>query len=138
MNRRRSLSTTKKPNNKQIFKKFLEFLESGVWTMPISMFTEQHSILFDREQGDPNTYDHLHKEFASLVDVLIESYCDDVGLTPRELVEALKSTDQSTKLSYRERILLEPVVAAQDFNVFVPMMMRKSIEMQLQALHMLT
>lgn len=60
--------------------------------------------MFDREQGDPNTYDHLHKEFASLVDVLIESYCDDVGLTPRELVEALKSTDQSTKLSYRERV----------------------------------
>lgn len=39
-----------------------------------------------------------------MVDVLIESYCEDAGITPRELVDALKSTDKSTKLSYRERV----------------------------------
>ncbi|VDK57616.1 unnamed protein product [Cylicostephanus goldi] len=32
---------------------------------------------------------------------------------------------------------LEPVAAAQDFNVFVPMMMRKNVELQLQALQMI-
>ncbi|CAI5451015.1 unnamed protein product [Caenorhabditis angaria] len=32
---------------------------------------------------------------------------------------------------------MEPLAAAQDFNVFVPMMMRKNIELQLQALQMI-
>jgi hypothetical protein len=32
------------------------------------------------------------------------------------------------------QILLEPIVSAENFNVFVPMMMRKNIELQLQAL----
>jgi hypothetical protein len=34
-------------------------------------------------------------------------------------------------------MLLEPIVAAHDFDVFVPMMMRKNIELQLQALKMI-
>jgi hypothetical protein len=33
--------------------------------------------------------------------------------------------------------MLEPVIAAQDFEVFVPMMMRKNVELQLQALQMI-
>ena len=33
--------------------------------------------------------------------------------------------------------LLEPVMAAQDFSVFVHMMTRKNIELQLQALQMI-
>lgn len=33
--------------------------------------------------------------------------------------------------------MLEPVAAAQDYNLFVHMMMRKNIELQLQALQMI-
>ncbi|EGT57034.1 hypothetical protein CAEBREN_05612 [Caenorhabditis brenneri] len=35
------------------------------------------------------------------------------------------------------QVALEPLLAAQNFNVFVPMMMRKNIELQLQALQMI-
>jgi len=34
-------------------------------------------------------------------------------------------------------MLLEPIVASEHFDVFVPMMMRKNIELQLQALKMI-
>lgn len=33
--------------------------------------------------------------------------------------------------------MLEPVIAAQDYNIFVHLMMRKNIELQLQALEMI-
>ncbi|KAH7730779.1 ADP-ribosylation factor-like 2-binding protein [Aphelenchoides avenae] len=132
----RRRSTSKKPQPK-IFRKFLDFLETDMWTMPVNNFMEQNSIVFDREQGDPEVYEHVHKRFHELVDTLITSYCEDTKITTQELIDALKSTDDNSKLSYKDRVLLEPVVASQDFNVFVPMMMRKNVELQLQALKML-
>ncbi|ULT87983.1 hypothetical protein L3Y34_007275 [Caenorhabditis briggsae] len=38
---------------------------------------------------------------------------------------------------FNSKVALEPLLAAQNFNVFVPMMMRKNIELQLQALQMI-
>ncbi|EFP00001.1 hypothetical protein CRE_18839 [Caenorhabditis remanei] len=40
-------------------------------------------------------------------------------------------------IKYGDDVALEPLLAAQNFNVFVPMMMRKNIELQLQALQMI-
>lgn len=40
-------------------------------------------------------------------------------------------------ISLSFQVALEPLLAAQNFNVFVPMMMRKNIELQLQALQMI-
>uniref|UniRef100_A0A914QQF2 Cilia- and flagella-associated protein 36 n=1 Tax=Panagrolaimus davidi TaxID=227884 RepID=A0A914QQF2_9BILA len=134
MFRKRSQSAPKRPSEKVIFKKFLEFLQTSMWQFPTSMFIEQNSIVFDRDQLEPNLFKTIHSKFAKVVDSLIAAHCEDAKITPKELVEALKQVDKSKKLTYKERVLLEPVVAAQDFNVFVPMMMRKNVELQLQAL----
>lgn len=64
--------------------------------------------VFDREQGDPDVYEHVHKRFHELVDTLISSYCEDTKITTQDLVDALKSTDDSSKLSYKDRV---PVIA---------------------------
>ncbi|KAE9550046.1 hypothetical protein FO519_006747 [Halicephalobus sp. NKZ332] len=108
-----------------------------MWQIPTSMFIEQNSIVFDRDQLEPNLFKSIHNQFAQIVDSLINAYCEDAKITPKDLVDALKSVDKSKKLTFKERVLLEPVVAAQDFNVFVPMMMRKNVELQLQALKLM-
>uniref|UniRef100_A0A9J2P1M2 Cilia- and flagella-associated protein 36 n=1 Tax=Ascaris lumbricoides TaxID=6252 RepID=A0A9J2P1M2_ASCLU len=138
MLRRRS-SQPKEISPKAIFKKFLDFLSSSIWNLPVATFIEQRSIghLFEREQGDTSLFKEIHEEFASMVDTLIECFCDDLHIKAEQLVAALKHQDNNTRLSLKERMLLEPVVAAQDFNVFVPMMMRKNVELQLQALQMI-
>lgn len=79
-------------------------------------------VVFNREQANHDLCVQAHKQYTDLVDTLIESYCLDVGISTKDLVEALKLTDQNTKLNEKEKHLLEPVVAAQDFNVFVPLM----------------
>ncbi|KAK0407844.1 hypothetical protein QR680_003631 [Steinernema hermaphroditum] len=136
MLRRRSSTPGKQMPLKTIFSKFMEFLGSSMWTLSIATFIEQKSIVFDREQGSPDTYHEIHKEFSSFVDTLIECFCEDLKITPQSLVDSLKSNDNK-KLTQKEKQLLEPVVAAQDYDVFVPMMMRKNVELQLQALHMI-
>uniref|UniRef100_A0A915D7V5 Cilia- and flagella-associated protein 36 n=1 Tax=Ditylenchus dipsaci TaxID=166011 RepID=A0A915D7V5_9BILA len=137
INRRPSMPDPSTTDPQLIFRKFLEFLETDMWLLPINNFMEQNSIAFEREQGDPETFVKIYKKFTELIDTLMDSYCQDTGINGQHLVEALKSTDKSSKLSYKEKVLLEPIVASQDFNIFVPMMMRKNIELQLQALKML-
>uniref|UniRef100_A0A1I7Y1W1 Cilia- and flagella-associated protein 36 n=1 Tax=Steinernema glaseri TaxID=37863 RepID=A0A1I7Y1W1_9BILA len=136
MLRRRSSTPGKQMPLKTVFSKFMDFLGSSMWTLSIATFIEQKSIVFDREQGNPDTYQEVHKEFSSFVDTLIECFCEDLKITPQNLVDSLKSNDNK-KLTKKEKQLLEPVVAAQDYDVFVPMMMRKNVELQLQALHMI-
>ncbi|KAI6187020.1 Cilia- and flagella-associated protein 36 [Aphelenchoides besseyi] len=135
--RRRSSSTPKKPSAKIVFKKFMEFLQTDVWRLPTMNFLEKNSILFNREQANHDLCVEAHQQYTALVDTLIESYCADIAISTKDLVEALKIKDQNSKLSEKEKRLLEPVVAAQDFNVFVPLMTRINIELQLQAVRLL-
>lgn len=74
------------------------------------------------------------------VDMLIQCFCDDTGVKPQQVAEAIKkdeSISNSDKKTNVEWSLLEPVIAANDFNLFVHMMMRKNIELQLQAVQMI-
>ncbi|PIO63965.1 hypothetical protein TELCIR_14420 [Teladorsagia circumcincta] len=92
--------------------------------------------VFDRQQGNVELYEQIHKEFSELVDTLVECFCADTNIPLETLREALK-TAEADKFTVRQRTSLEPLAAAKDFNVFVPMMMRKNVELQLQALQMI-
>lgn len=46
----------------------------------------------------------MHKRFHELVDTLITSYCEDTKITTQELIDALKSTEDNSKLSYKDRV----------------------------------
>ncbi|CAJ0961116.1 unnamed protein product, partial [Mesorhabditis belari] len=120
----------------QIFKRFLDFIHSSMWDIPISTFIEQKSLMFDRENGDPTQHEPIHKEYADLVDALIGCFCDDLGITGSQFAEALSAIEKE-QLNAKTRATLEPVMAAQDIDVFVPMMCKKNIELQLQALQMI-
>ncbi|CAD5224174.1 unnamed protein product [Bursaphelenchus okinawaensis] len=133
--RRRSQSNSRK--TKPGFQKFLEFLETDVWKLPTLNFLEKNSILFNQDQAKHELCVQAHENYTELVDALIESYCADSKIEISELVSSLKSQDLTVKLSEKERKLLEPVLAAQDINVFVHLMTRINIELQLQAVKML-
>ncbi|VDO77149.1 unnamed protein product [Haemonchus placei] len=120
-----SPSTTSSLDPRTVRAKFLDFIDSTIWALPIATFIEQRSVVFDRQQGNVELYEQIHKEFIELVDTLVECFCADTNIPLKSLHDALKSTS------------LEPLAAAKDFNVFVPMMMRKNVELQLQALQMI-
>ncbi|PIC25365.1 hypothetical protein B9Z55_018325 [Caenorhabditis nigoni] len=106
---------------KKLVKKFLEFITSPVWSIPIASFIEGQSVVdkilislmsaeiielkvsisanskipvFDRAQMETEVYIEIHKEYSQLIDTLIECFCEDVGTTPAELIEAIKTINQ--------------------------------------------
>ncbi|KAL3102729.1 hypothetical protein niasHS_001291 [Heterodera schachtii] len=137
---RRSSFTMKE---EQIFDSFINFLRSELWQIPINEFIEQRSIVFERDSNvvdvstSDDTYHILYGDYRNIVHDLLDAHCSDGGTTRDELMKTLKGIEQIKNLSQKEQLLLEPIVAAQDFDVFVPMMMRKNIELQLQALKMI-
>ncbi|CEF62318.1 ADP-ribosylation factor-like 2-binding protein, domain-containing protein [Strongyloides ratti] len=123
--------------SRDIVCKFLNFLNSSYWKIPIDTFIEQQSILFDNKDIDNDTVKQIHKEYITMVDVLIEAFCDDLHISLRDLVSSLDAINKTVPIALEEEITLEPVVAAQDFGVFISMMKRKNLEMQLQTIHIL-
>ncbi|GMR58924.1 hypothetical protein PMAYCL1PPCAC_29119 [Pristionchus mayeri] len=132
----RTSSTSSSTSNQKILNKLLDFLDSSIWVLPIETFIEQQSIVFDRQQDDSDLYMKVHLEFGNLVDTLLECFCEDTGIRAEELVSALEKIDKE-KLSAKAKAAYEPLSAAQNYAVFVPMMMRKNVELQLQALQMI-
>uniref|UniRef100_A0A0N5BC81 Cilia- and flagella-associated protein 36 n=1 Tax=Strongyloides papillosus TaxID=174720 RepID=A0A0N5BC81_STREA len=123
--------------SREIVCKFLLFLNSSYWKIPIDTFIEQQSILFDNRNVEENTLIQIHKEYITMVDVLIEAFCDDLNISLRELVSSLDAINKTVPIALEEEISLEPVIAAQDFDVFVSMMKRKNLEIKLQTIHIL-
>uniref|UniRef100_A0A0K0ELV1 Cilia- and flagella-associated protein 36 n=1 Tax=Strongyloides stercoralis TaxID=6248 RepID=A0A0K0ELV1_STRER len=123
--------------SKEIVCKFLHFLNSSYWKIPIDTFIEQQSILFDNKDIDNDTIKQIHKEYITMVDVLIEAFCDDLNISLRDLVSSLDAINKTVPIALEEEISLEPVIAAQDYGVFISMMKRKNLEIQLQTIHIL-
>ncbi|KAF7637793.1 ARL2_Bind_BART domain-containing protein [Meloidogyne graminicola] len=135
---------TKKSQN-ELFDYFMEFLRSDLWQIPINQFIEQRSIVFEREpdlSSSPNTVESfysIHNEFTKIVNDLVNAYCDDCNQNREKIMEALKIVYQEKfqQMTNKDKMIIEPIVASEHFDVFVPMMMRKNIELQLQALKMI-
>uniref|UniRef100_A0A0K0DDF5 Cilia- and flagella-associated protein 36 n=1 Tax=Angiostrongylus cantonensis TaxID=6313 RepID=A0A0K0DDF5_ANGCA len=134
----RRLTRKNSSSGKNILGKFLEFIDSPIWALPIANFIEHRSIVFDRQQGSITMYEKIHKEFTELVNTLTECFCADSSIPVDSLRQELKNAE-ADKLTIRQKAStsLEPIAAAENFNVFVPMMMRKNVELQLQALQMI-
>ncbi|EGT52900.1 hypothetical protein CAEBREN_08249 [Caenorhabditis brenneri] len=61
--------TTRK--QKKLLAKFLEFITSSIWSIPIASFIESQSVVFDRQQMETEIYVEIHKEYSRLIDTLV-------------------------------------------------------------------
>ncbi|KIH46948.1 hypothetical protein ANCDUO_22996 [Ancylostoma duodenale] len=99
----RRLSRKGSSGTKNVLGKFLDFIESPIWALPVATFIEHRSVVFDRQQGDPSLYENIHKEFRELVDTLVECFCADSNIAVERLREELKST-KAENLTVRQKV----------------------------------
>ncbi|MPC26510.1 Cilia- and flagella-associated protein 36 [Portunus trituberculatus] len=122
----------------------VNLLRGPVWCVPILTFIENKSVTFEpkpedkeeEEEEEEEDEDHkgIHQEYKTLVDFLLQSFMDDLQVTPEQLEKACGMAAITTPF---QRSLLEQVWAADDYDTFRNMMIQKNIELQLQALEML-
>ncbi|CAH2045572.1 unnamed protein product, partial [Iphiclides podalirius] len=91
------------------------------------------------EVYDRPEYKKIHDEYRNLVDVMLGSFMDDIGITA-DLFEAachLSAHDLAELPAYFHKRLFEQIWAANDYDMFVKMMTHKNVELQLQALELI-
>ncbi|XP_032830262.1 uncharacterized protein LOC116953996 isoform X4 [Petromyzon marinus] len=107
------------------------FLHSPLWADPVMGFIEHRCTVFDPGEENKLSYTDIHREYKELVEGLLESYLQDMGISEQQLLDACSA--QSVQSEHLHQVF-EAVLAADDFELFKGLMVRKNIELELQAL----
>merc|ERR1719411_1756436 len=106
------------------------------------MIVESYSLILhficpvfepDMDEKNKVEYKKIHDDYKNLVDFMLGSYMEDIGINSGQFEEAC---GKGSKRSFQHG-LFEQVWAADDFEIFKRMMIQKNIELQLQALELL-
>ncbi|XP_026760764.2 cilia- and flagella-associated protein 36 isoform X1 [Galleria mellonella] len=130
-------------SNAWVFDSLVGFLHGPVWNIPLQTFIEEKSLPFEpTENGevlDRPEYKKIHDEYRNLVDVMLGSFMDDIGITADQFEAAcrLSARDLAGLPAHFHRRLFEQIWAANDYDMFVKMMTHKNVELQLQALELI-
>ncbi|XP_012545281.2 cilia- and flagella-associated protein 36 [Bombyx mori] len=129
--------------NAWVFDSLVGFLHGPIWNVPLQTFIEERSLPFEpTENGeviDRAEYKKIHIDYRNLVDVMLGSFMDDIGITAEQFEAACKlsARDLAGLPAQFHRRLFEQIWAANDYAMFVKMMTHKNVELQLQALELI-
>lgn len=121
-----------------VFDSLVGFLRGPVWNVPILTFIEQKSLIFEPEGSEnEEEYKKISDEYKNLVDFILGSYMEDLGISSEQFQSACDSASSKIKGSQFHQMIFEQVWAADDYEIFKRMMIQKNIELQLQALELI-
>uniref|UniRef100_A0A8C8HU17 Cilia- and flagella-associated protein 36 n=1 Tax=Oncorhynchus tshawytscha TaxID=74940 RepID=A0A8C8HU17_ONCTS len=90
--------------------------------------------IFDDEDENKLTYTEIHQQYKHLVEKLLETYMQEVGIDEQQFLEACSSPFAKSKTL---QTVFQPVLATDDFQMFRSLMVQKNMELQLQALQVI-
>ncbi|XP_029525068.2 cilia- and flagella-associated protein 36 isoform X2 [Oncorhynchus nerka] len=118
--------------------------------------------IFDDEDENKLTYTEIHQQYKHLVEKLLETYMQEVGIDEQQFLEACSSPFAKSKTlqpggtsrahrsvcltrplrlhckqSRTRKTVFQPVLATDDFQMFRSLMVQKNMELQLQALQVI-
>ncbi|XP_063627893.1 cilia- and flagella-associated protein 36 [Cydia splendana] len=137
------MSTDSSDGNAWVFDSLVGFLHGPVWNVPLQTFIEEKSLPFEPTDNgdvlDRPEYKKIHDEYRNLVDVMLGSFMDDIGISADQFEAAcrLSARDLAGLPAQFHRRLFEQIWAANDYDIFVKMMTHKNVELQLQALELI-
>ncbi|XP_070982065.1 cilia- and flagella-associated protein 36-like isoform X2 [Oncorhynchus clarkii lewisi] len=110
------------------------YLSSPEWVIPVTDFMESKCTVFDDEDENKLTYTDIHQQYKHLVEKLLETYMEEVGINEQQFLEACSSPFAKSKTL---QAVFHPVLATDDFQMFRALMVQKNMELQLQALRVI-
>ncbi|KDR03829.1 cilia- and flagella-associated protein 36 [Zootermopsis nevadensis] len=121
-----------------VFDSLVGFLQGPIWNAPILTFIEQKSSVFEPGHSEhEDEYKKIYEEYKDLVDSMLGSYMEDIGITPEQFENACSKNSAGGLQIRFQQTLFEQVWAANDYEIFKRMMIQKNVELQLQALEMI-
>lgn len=110
------------------------YLGSPEWVVPVTDFMENKCTVFDDEDENKLSYTEIHQQYKKLVEKLLETYMQEVGINEQQFLDACTSPFARSKTL---QAVFQPVLATDDFQMFRSLMVQKNMELQLQALRVI-
>ncbi|KAM4598870.1 cilia- and flagella-associated protein 36 [Fundulus diaphanus] len=117
-----------------IIESIVGYLASPEWVIPVTDFLENKCTVFDDEDENKLAYTEIHQQYKNLVEKLLENYMQEVGINEQQFLDACTSPFAK---SQSLQPVFQPVLAADDFQMFRSLMVQKNMELQLQALRVI-
>ncbi|CAE7676999.1 cfap36 [Symbiodinium microadriaticum] len=109
----------------------LSFLKSPSWVAPIAQFVDEQCIIFEDEEENKLEYTECHNEFRQLIDNLLAAHLLELDVS-NEQFEQFCQTGLSTN-STLHRVLVEQLLAVDDFLIFKAMMTKRNADLYREA-----
>jgi hypothetical protein len=120
-----------------VFEYVLEVFETPAWNGPIVEFVDAHAHMFRDLDENLLVYTTIHKQFADLIEAQLTKRLEEVGLSVEEFVAVLEKaavSAPSASSGSTARVVLEQLLAVEDFAVFKRMMVKRRLEVEQETL----
>ncbi|CAM9348904.1 unnamed protein product [Scytosiphon promiscuus] len=117
-----------------LFDFLLSVFKSPAWDLAVMGFIDENCAVFDKEEENKLSYTTLHHQFKELVETLCANSLAEVGIAVGDFVEALEASRLSQDIS---TAVYHQLVALDDFVTFKKLMVKRNVELELEAVHAL-
>ena len=114
-----------------LFDYVLQFLESEKFDSVVMDFIDEKCEVFDNEDENKFEYTTVHQEFKETVETLIISNLGELGVSVEMFFEACQNGRFKRDIN---QAVIERMVAMDDFMTFKKIMVKRNMELQLEAL----
>jgi hypothetical protein len=118
-----------------IFDFVLQFLESDKFDAAVMDFVDEKCYVFDNEEENKFIYTDIHREFRDHIEALISSNLGELGITPEMFYESCEKGRNGRDINKQ---VFERMIAMDDFQTFKKLMIKRNMELQLEAMRALT
>eukprot|EP00321_Phaeocystis_globosa_P007078 CAMPEP_0118822418 /NCGR_PEP_ID=MMETSP1162-20130426/9172_1 /TAXON_ID=33656 /ORGANISM="Phaeocystis Sp, Strain CCMP2710" /LENGTH=234 /DNA_ID=CAMNT_0006752965 /DNA_START=170 /DNA_END=870 /DNA_ORIENTATION=+ len=113
-----------------LFDAVLGFLKSPGWALPVMSFIDDNCIVFDSEDENKLAYMDIYTAFRDMVDSLLEMHLEELGVTGEQFAAVCEAAAQQQV----GMEVLEQILAVDDFVSFKKMMVKRNMELELEAM----
>ena len=117
-----------------IFDFVMEVLKSPEWEVPVMSFIDTNCAVFDSEDENKLAYTDVHSSFRQVVDDVLTQKLAEVGVSAEDFA---KACEVASEKRHTNRQVFDQLMAIDDFRVFKKMMVKRNMQLQLQAVEAL-
>jgi hypothetical protein len=133
------------PGNGWITEGLVQFSESPLWKTPVENFIDDNCCIFSTDSEMKLEYTVVHHKFRDLIDSLLTSCVEELGVPVDTAVKALRASLHERSKEYNARTqrhaakkMLTQVFSADNFSSFYTMMVKRNLELDILASASLT
>ncbi|GMI53522.1 hypothetical protein ScalyP_jg5450 [Parmales sp. scaly parma] len=113
-----------------IFDYVSSLLRSPSWEASVFDFIDTHCIIFDNDDENKFAYSDLHGQFRQLIESMISNKLAEVGIAAEDFAAACQSDRFGRDVN---KAVYEQMIAMDDFLTFKKLMVRRNMELELEA-----